>query len=304
MTAPRRILPGRVAMITRRCTQRQFLLRPDKETNAIFEYCLAEAAKRFDIRLIAWVAMSNHYHAIVHDAQGRLPAFLEHFHKMLAKVFNVRWRRRENLWASEETCITYLPTAHDVFRKVAYVLSNPFANDVVDRVSDWPGSSSFDHLDGRSVKRFRPKLFFREHGQMPTASELGIEVPDFVLDGDSMANWSERVRAAVAENERRSRAARISKGRSVFGRRAVLSSSPFDSPTTYEPRRTLRPVLAAQERHVRMEEMGKIVEFRVAYREARRLFARGQLDVLFPVGTYRMRLLGVRCAPPPVPLAA
>jgi len=60
MTAPRRILPGKVAMLTRRSTQRQYLLRPDELTNEIFEYCLAEAAKRFDIGLIAWLAMSNH----------------------------------------------------------------------------------------------------------------------------------------------------------------------------------------------------------------------------------------------------
>jgi len=33
-------------MITRRCTQRQFLMRPDDETNNAFIYCLAEAASR------------------------------------------------------------------------------------------------------------------------------------------------------------------------------------------------------------------------------------------------------------------
>jgi hypothetical protein len=34
-------------MITRRCTQLQFLLRPDEETNNAYLYCLAVAAKRF-----------------------------------------------------------------------------------------------------------------------------------------------------------------------------------------------------------------------------------------------------------------
>src|SRR5690606_14564919 len=33
MTAPRPVYPGRLLFITRRCTQRQFLLRPDTETN-------------------------------------------------------------------------------------------------------------------------------------------------------------------------------------------------------------------------------------------------------------------------------
>lgn len=48
MSVPREVLPARFYMITRRCTQRQFLLRPDRETNNNFLYCLAEAAARFD----------------------------------------------------------------------------------------------------------------------------------------------------------------------------------------------------------------------------------------------------------------
>ena len=49
-------------MLTRRCTQRPFLLRPDDETNNAFAYCLADAAKRFDIELIVAHQMSNHHH--------------------------------------------------------------------------------------------------------------------------------------------------------------------------------------------------------------------------------------------------
>ena len=51
MTLPREIIPGRFYMVTRRCTQRQLLLRPDEETNNAFLYCLAEAAQRGDVRL-------------------------------------------------------------------------------------------------------------------------------------------------------------------------------------------------------------------------------------------------------------
>lgn len=50
--------------MTRRVTQRCFLLRPGETTNAIFDYCLAEAASRFRIKLIAWKVLSNHYHLV------------------------------------------------------------------------------------------------------------------------------------------------------------------------------------------------------------------------------------------------
>jgi hypothetical protein len=41
---PRQVLPRQFYLITRRCTQRQFLLRPDGPTNNAFLYCLIDAA--------------------------------------------------------------------------------------------------------------------------------------------------------------------------------------------------------------------------------------------------------------------
>jgi len=46
MSRPRQVLPGQFYLVTRRCTQRQFLLRPDAATNNAFTYCLIEAAQR------------------------------------------------------------------------------------------------------------------------------------------------------------------------------------------------------------------------------------------------------------------
>jgi len=40
MSLPRQVLPGQFCLVTRRCVQRQFLLRPDAETNNAFTYCL------------------------------------------------------------------------------------------------------------------------------------------------------------------------------------------------------------------------------------------------------------------------
>jgi len=48
MTAPRAVVPGRFLVVNRRCTQRQFLLRPDAETNNAWVYLLGEAAQRFE----------------------------------------------------------------------------------------------------------------------------------------------------------------------------------------------------------------------------------------------------------------
>ena len=107
MTLPREVIPGRFYMVTRRCTQRQFLLRPDPDTNNAFVYCLAEAALRFDIDVVLPCAMSNH-HTVLFDRHGSLPAFTEHFHKLLAKCQNALRGRWENLWAAEQVCVVRL----------------------------------------------------------------------------------------------------------------------------------------------------------------------------------------------------
>jgi putative transposase len=45
MTAARRVLPGQTYLVTRRCSERRFFLRPSTVTNAIFLYALAVAAR-------------------------------------------------------------------------------------------------------------------------------------------------------------------------------------------------------------------------------------------------------------------
>ncbi len=59
MSLPRPVLPHQFYLITRRCTQRQFLLRPDPATNNAFTYCLIEAAQRANIDVLLPCAMSN-----------------------------------------------------------------------------------------------------------------------------------------------------------------------------------------------------------------------------------------------------
>jgi hypothetical protein len=59
MSLPRQVLPGQFYMVTRRCTQRMFLLRPDAETNNALTYCLIEAAQRCQVEVILPCALSK-----------------------------------------------------------------------------------------------------------------------------------------------------------------------------------------------------------------------------------------------------
>jgi REP element-mobilizing transposase RayT len=75
MSAPRQVLPGAIYLVTRRCTQRQFLLRPSRIANGVFLYVLALAAERYRILVHAFCVLSNHYHLVVSDLGANLSAF-------------------------------------------------------------------------------------------------------------------------------------------------------------------------------------------------------------------------------------
>ena len=228
--------------------------------------------------------MSNHYHAVVHDADGSLPAFLEHFHKLVAKALNVRWSRWENLWSTEQTCAVHLVNPEDVFEKVVYVLANPVVDHLVDRVTDWPGASSLLYLGGsRELVIERPLEFFRANGKMAEQLTLRTVAPD----GVDPQRWAVRVREAVATREQTAREERHQRRTPFLGRKAVLRASAFDRPTTPEPRRNLRPAVACRDRQSRIGALLALKRFREAYATARTRLLAGADGVLFPAGTYR-----------------
>jgi len=91
---PRQVLPGQFYLITRRCTQRQFLLRPDAETNNAFTYCLIEAAQRCQVEVLLVCAMSNHHHTVIFDRWGRYSRILDRFRLYAIALEEMPWPLR------------------------------------------------------------------------------------------------------------------------------------------------------------------------------------------------------------------
>jgi hypothetical protein len=241
--------------------------------------------------------MSNHHHVLVRDEKGRLPEFLAHFHKMIAKVMNARLGRWENFWATEQPNAVYLVEAADRFDKLVYVLANPVADDLVDRVSDWPGASSLSlNLSGRTITVRRPKDYFRDDGPMPEKVTLRVERPDG-YEELSDAEWKSELEKALRERERRARTARQESKRGVLGRKALLRAKPTDQPRSIERRRGLRPCVACLDAERRETELTALAVFRADRARAR---ARNQAGerVPFPLGTYRVHSGHYAAAPP------
>jgi REP element-mobilizing transposase RayT len=286
MSAARQILPGIFYMLTRRCTQRQFLLRPDDATNNAFLYCLADAAQRFRIEVILPVVMSNHHHTVLYDRHGTIVEFTEHLHKLVAKSQNALRGRWENFWSSEPPCLVRLVDAADVLAKLAYVATNPVKDHLVERVHHWPGLHGLRALlQDRPLTALRPRHFFRPDGAMPAALSLHLVIPPELGDSEHVRT---QLRDLVAAVERQAADQRRRTGHRVVGRRVILSQSWRAHPSTLEPRGGLRPRVAARSLWSRVEALLRNRDFANAYRDAW-LRWRAGLSAVFPIGTYWLR---------------
>ena len=214
---------------------------------------------------------------------------------MFARCQNALRGRWENFWSSEQVCVVRLVGRDDVMDKLVYTATNPVKDGRVDRVHHWPGVNGLHALlAGRAITATRPWHFFQKEGPMPPTVELQLEIPpELGPEADVLTELQQRVAAqeeAIATERQRT-------GQRVLGRRAVLRQAWWHRPTSLEPRRNLRPRVAARSKWARIEALQRNRAFLVHYAAARDAWRCGA-PVTFPAGTYWLRLFaGVPIAP-------
>ena len=297
MTAPRRVVPGAQYLLTRRCSERRFFLRPSKAVNDTLRYVLAVAAERYGVVLHAFCVLSNHVHVVLTDVRGNLPAFERYLDSLVARSINALHGHWESFWAPGSYSAVALLSPQDVLSKCAYVLANPVAAGLIRRGSEWPGLwSAPDQINSGPVQVKRPKHFFRVNGPMPDNATLELACPPGF---ESPEAFRRQLVAAVMALEDQAARELASTGRSFLGVRRVLAQKPGDRPAPGEPRRELNPRIAGRDKWKRMEAISRLKSFLADYRVAWLAFTRGLRNTVFPHGTYWMRVAyGVRCEAP------
>ena len=289
MTAPRQVLPGASYLVTRRCSQRQFLLRPGKLLDQTFLFLLALASRRFGVRIHAFCVLSNHYHLVLTDPLARLPAFCQFLDSLLARALNSLHGRWESFWAPDSYSAVALATPLDLLDKAAYTLANPVAAGLVRRAREWPGLWSGPDRVGTAIVAPRPRHFFDPKGHLPESVTLELTAPPGFA---STEEFREALRGALSEREAAAR-----EGRTFLGASRVLAQLPTARPRPHEPRRGLSPRVAARDKWKRIEVLGRLAAFLSDYRDAWEARRQGKRSAVFPAGTYLLRVLhGVPCA--------
>ena len=294
MTAPRQVVAGASYLVTRRCTQREFLLKPSRVTSRVFLYVLALAAQRFDIRVHGFCVLSNHFHIVLTDPLALLPAFHQLLDALVARAVNASLGRWEAFWAPNSYSAVKLLSRSDVVEKTAYVLANPVAAGLVATGSAWPGPwSAPERIGGDAYVVKRPKHFFDPTGGLPDEVTLHLTLPPGF---DSAEQFRDELERALEAREADARTHWHARG-GFLGVARVLAQKPLSRPAPGEPRRALNPRLAGRDKWKRIEALGRLVEFLRSYRLAWKARQAGEVDVVFPHGTYLLRVLhGVPCA--------
>ncbi len=301
MSLPRMVLPGTTYLVTRRCSERRFLLQPCERTNAIFLYCLAIAAERTEVLVHAFCVLSNHYHLVVTDPNARLPECMQLLNTLVARTINASLGRWENLF--EGGGATYsavrLESPETMLDKLVYTLANPVSSGLVRHAHTWPGLWSRPRdLMAEPIAAVRPRELFRTEGDggaMPRVAHLPLtRLPGFDHLSDAAFRQLVEGELKAREDEIAERAS--AEGRPFLGVKAVRAQHWRDSPATLEPRRKRDPHIAERDPARRILALARLVDFRVHYRGAWRRFASGVRDTVFPAGTYALRVrLNVAC---------
>jgi putative transposase len=269
--------------------RRYHLLKPDPEVTDAFVYLLAVMAAKHGVAVHAGVLMSTHYHLVLTDKRGRLPAFLTELNRLVALVVKVIRKWEGPLWDHREPSIVHLRTPEALVEKLAYVAANPVQTGRVSRGYQWPGLVTTPAQLGRKrLVAKRPEQYLDAgNRQWPEKARLELSLPELPWKPNDARKLVAREakcaeRAAVQDM--------ANKGRRILGLSRICRLSPYRRSTGFEPVRGLNPSFAVGRgrREEFFEAVLELRTFRRLYREALQRWRAGIRNVVFPRGTYAM----------------
>ncbi|MEM7261892.1 MAG: transposase, partial [Planctomycetota bacterium] len=297
MIGHRRVIPEVTYLLTKKCFDERFLLKPTPECKKALRYELARRAKQYGMKLHSFCFMSNHFHLVVTDCRGNLPAFMRDFLTNTSKALQKALEVDCPIWSGKRYSAVRLLDLDAAVRKVAYVLLNPTHAELT-RPKEWPGVTSAVYAVGQSVTVRRPNFYFSKR-YCPETVELTIDPisPEFGLSSsrqikacnDSIVDFVARTSRSIAAEAKR-------KGRTFAGAAKVRKM-----PTSKRTRREVgarNPRFATRDEERLNQAIWSWKKFEWDHLVALMKLKSGDRDVIFPCGTYGYRMIfGVRVAP-------
>ncbi|HUT77944.1 MAG TPA: hypothetical protein VM285_09675 [Polyangia bacterium] len=278
--------PDHAYFVTNRCEQERLFLLPRPAVIKLVGAWLAKSlAEHGDgIELYAFIFLSNHFHLLLRDPEGKLPEFMWFFQLNLAKAVSRLLGRRGHFFSREYDAAPVL-TDEDFDNRYAYVVTNAVRAGLLARAQGGPFLSSLGMaLDERGLD-FVWEDLTRKHAR----SRRGQQVPKaevtrtYTLALSVPARWSgwtkarrrRHIEGLVQANEERYARERRAERREVLGARRIMSQSPLMRPKN--PSHSPRVLVFCRDEVLKKAYLEAVKTIIGLYREAFDAFRRAAL---------------------------
>lgn len=300
VSAARPVVEGAQLFLKRSIRGQALRLRPCERTNQIVLYIVAVVAQRTGVRLHSITVASDGWELVVTDPKGRVCDFTRDCHNFIAKHINATFGDEGALWDDRQTEQVDLDDPNVVLATMAESLAAPVTGYLVEHGEEYPGIRR--SWPAPALELAKPEGYFAPReagGTWPETVVLEMARPPGHRDL-SDTELAERLDEAVQVREQKARDAARRAGIRFVGAERILARPRHTRASA--PRRarerTRRFACATPERERQRERSHRA--WRARYDERFARWRAGERDVVFPHGTYKMRVVhSARCAPPP-----
>jgi hypothetical protein len=294
---------GSLVEVTSRTLHGRLLLRPGLELNDIIAGALGRAQRRYEVNIVSYVFLSNHYHLLVRVRDARqLAGFVGYLNSKVAREVSRLTGWSGKIWERRYQAILVSDEELAQIERFRYVLSHGCKENLVARLRDWPGVHCVrallegEPLSGHWFDR-TSEYAARQRGEDPenlryaTAESVTLS-PLPCWEGLSPEAYRRRVVNLVETIEEDAAAETKRSGVGPLGPARILAQHPQHRPE--QVKKSPAPLLHAASREVRRRFYEAYALFVAAYRGAAELLRAGDSAPPFPVG----------CFPPALPFVA
>ncbi len=284
------IVSGQVYELTLRA-RRGLPFIPLKTMNLLIESAMAQACYLTKLSVCHYVWMSNHAHILL---VARNPESLVKFYGIVKKSLTDSIKRLLNidslrLWEGRK--VHLVPCPETVVERIAYFYSNPAKADLVDRIEEYPGCSSYEpfrtgvteltHDASRAVPWVRAhyleplksrsvsaELDAEIEGELRAKAyydnELKIEpngwMAAFNIAESEVGKWNGLVLQKLSENQGEARRLRKMRLKVVMGRDALLRQKIMKS---FTPKKTgIAAFVICRDKETRLKWIAEVESIR------------------------------------------
>ena len=273
----RRSLPSGLYEITTRVANGQLLAKPTPEVNDLILGVIGHAMRAHQVKLHAFVFLSNHYHLLVSIPDSKtMSDFMCLLNTNVSKELNEINDRDNAMWSRRFRSIPITADRASQLFRLRYILAHGVKENLVAKVSDWPGASSLRWLRdgtalfGKWIRRTelyyarRRKGFVENIDAFTTIYPIEMTVLPCWQDVPEH-QWRHEVRTMIAEIEAEAEAERRRHGRRPLGVAAVLAQDPF---TRVKSKRSRAPSVLSVDKVARTALRAELKARDAMWREA------------------------------------